>query len=64
MKGSGALLGYSGGAYVNGAGTLIPGQCYSLGAWFSIACGMARKLRKCADKLNITSVGDVFVARF
>lgn len=64
MKGSGALLGYSGGAYVNGAGTLIPGQCYSLGAWFSIACGMARKLRKCADVLDISSIGDVFVARF
>ena len=64
MKGSGALLGYSGGAFVNGCGTLIPGQCYSLGAWFSIACGMARKLRKCADKLDISSIGDVFVARF
>ncbi|MCC8184534.1 sodium:solute symporter family protein [Cloacibacillus porcorum] len=64
MKGSGALLGYSGGAYVNGAGTLIPGQCYSLGAWFSIACGMARKLRKCADKLNITSVGDVLFYKY
>ena len=64
MKGSGALLGYSVGAFVNGVGTLIPGQCYSLGAWFSIACGMARKLRKCADKLNVSSIGDVFVARF
>ena len=64
MKGSGALLGYSGGSYVSGTATLIPGQCYSLGAWFSIACGMTRKLRKCADKLNINSVGDVFVARF
>lgn len=64
MKGSGALLGYSGGAFLNGCGTLIPGQCYSLGAWFSIACGMTRKLRKCADKLDIASIGDVFVARF
>ncbi|MFA0888177.1 MAG: sodium:solute symporter [Synergistales bacterium] len=64
MKGSGALLGYSGGAYVNGAGTLIPGQCYSLGAWFSIAIGMARKLRKCAEKINIRSIGDVFDARY
>lgn len=64
MKGSGALLGYSGGSYVNGTGVLISGQCYSLGSWVSIACGMARKLRKCAQKIKIESVGDVFVARY
>ncbi|WP_352401820.1 sodium:solute symporter family protein [Synergistes jonesii] len=64
MKGSGALMGYSAGAYVNGAGVLISSQCYSLGAWGAILSGIARKLKKCSNIIDIRSSGDLFLKRF
>ena len=42
IKGSSALVGYSAGAYVNGASVLISSQCYSLGAWIAVMSGIAR----------------------
>ena len=64
MKGSGALMGYSAGAYVNGTGVLISSQCYSLGAWGAILSGIARKLKKCSNIIDIRSSGDLFLRRF
>lgn len=64
MKGSGALLGYSAGAYTNGNGVLISSQCYSLGAWGAILTGVARKLKKCSDIIDIRSSGDLFLKRY
>ena len=64
MKGSGALLGYSAGAYANGTGVLISSQCYSIGAWIAVLSGIARKIRKCASVVRIRSAGDLFERRF
>ena len=64
MKGSGALLGYSAGAFANGTGVLISSQCYSLGAWMAILSGIARKIKKCSNVLEIRSSGDLFLRRY
>ena len=64
MKGSGALLGYSAGAFTNGTGVLISSQCYSLGAWIAIMSGIARKIKKCSSTVEIRSSGDLFQRRF
>jgi len=64
MKGSSALVGYSAGAYVNGASVLISSQCYSLGAWIAVMSGIARKIKKCSNSIEIRSAGDIFLRRF
>lgn len=64
MKGSGALLGYSAGAFANGTGVLISSQCYSLGAWMAILSGIARKIKKCSNVIEIRSSGDLFLRRY
>lgn len=64
MKGSGALMGYSAGAYANGTGVLISSQCYSLGAWGAILTGIARKIKRCSNLIDIRSSGDLFLRRF
>ena len=64
IKGSSALVGYSAGAYVNGASVLISSQCYSLGAWIAVMSGIARKIKKCSNTIEIRSAGDIFLRRF
>lgn len=64
MKGSGALLGYSAGAFSNGTGVLISSQCYSLGAWIAVLSGIARKVKRCSEEIEIRSSGDIFNRRF
>lgn len=64
MKGSGSLIGYMGGAWGSGVGVLFSSQCYNIGGWVAILLGLARKLRKAADHIHITSLGDIFYHRY
>jgi Na+/proline symporter len=64
MKGAGALVAYPGGAWTNGIGVLFSSQCYNIGGWVALMIGLARKLKKCADKVHIKSLGDVFKHRY
>jgi len=64
MKGSGALLGYCGGSWQSGVGVLFSSQCYNIGGWVAIMIGLARKLRKICEKVDIQSLGDIFAYRF
>lgn len=64
MKGASSLIGYPSGVYANGIGVLIPSQCYNIGAWFAILTGIARRIRACAEKIDLRSGGDLFGHRF
>ncbi|MDL2263563.1 sodium:solute symporter family protein [Synergistaceae bacterium OttesenSCG-928-I11] len=64
MKGSASLVGYAGGAWTNGIGVLFASQCYNMGGWLAVMIGLARRLKKCGDALDIKSVGDVFKYRY
>lgn len=64
MKGSGSLIGYMGGAWGSGLGVLFSSQCYNIGGWVAILLGLARKLRRAADSISITSLGDIFFHRY
>ncbi|MBU5628246.1 sodium:solute symporter family protein [Oscillibacter sp. MSJ-2] len=64
MKGSGSLIGYMGGAWTSGVGVLFSSQCYNIGGWVAILLGLARKLRKAADSIHITSLGDIYYHRY
>lgn len=64
MKGGGALLGYSGGAFQSGLGVLFATTTYNIGAWVAVIVGIARKLKKCSSSVNIRSSGDILYARF
>ncbi|QNL44591.1 sodium:solute symporter family protein [Oscillibacter hominis] len=64
MKGSGSLIGYMGGAWTKGVGVLFSSQCYNIGGWVAILLGLARKLRKAADSIHITSLGDIYYHRY
>ena len=43
---------------------LISSQCYSLGAWIAVMSGIARKIKKCSNTIEIRSAGDIFLRRF
>lgn len=64
MKGSGAILGYSAGAYLGGVSVFFASSCYHMGGWIAIIIGMARKLKKCSNIIDIRTPGDIFYARF
>lgn len=64
MKGSASLIGYAGGAWKSGVGVLFASQCYNVGGWVAIMLGLARRLKKSADHIEIRSVGDVFKHRY
>lgn len=64
MKGSASLIGYAGGAWKNGIGVLFASQCYNVGGWVAIMLGLARRLKRSADHIEIRSVGDVFKHRY
>jgi len=64
MKGSASLVGYAGGAWTSGVGVLFSSQCYNIGGWVAIMTGLARRLKRSADHIDIKSVGDVFGHRY
>lgn len=64
MKGSASLIGYAGGAWNSGVGVLFSSQCYNIGGWVAVMLGLARRLKKSADHVDIKSVGDVFKHRY
>lgn len=64
MKGSASLIGYAGGAWTSGIGVLFASQCYNMGGWVAVMIGLARRLKKSADQVNIQSLGDIFKHRY
>lgn len=64
MKGSNSLIVYGGGAWTSGIGVLFSSQCYNIGGWVTVIIGLARRLKKCSDVLDIQSLGDIFYYRF
>ena len=64
MKGSASLIGYAGGAWTSGVGVLFSSQCYNIGGWVAVMFGLARRLKRSADHIDIKSVGDVFKHRY
>lgn len=64
MKGSASLIGYAGGAFSNGVGVLFSSQCYNIGGWVAVMLGLARRLKRSSEHIDIKSVGDVFKHRY
>lgn len=64
MKGSGSLVNYAGKAATVGQGTLMAAQAPNIGGWLGVIFGLARRLKKTSEAVEISSLGDIFYHRY